>query len=117
LSTCKDGAKKFAPGTARVNSISLSCNPSPTLGHRERFDAVPFSWTSQFDFSLCYAGHAEKWDKLDLDGSIEDGDCRLSFQRGGKTLAVATIGRDHESPESELAMEQSNGQQSPTHAP
>jgi len=39
------------------------------------------------------------------DGSIEEHDCKLSFRRGGKTLAVATIGRDRESLESELAME------------
>jgi NADPH-dependent 2,4-dienoyl-CoA reductase/sulfur reductase-like enzyme/nitrite reductase/ring-hydroxylating ferredoxin subunit len=78
------------------------------LGRRERFDAVPFFWTSQFDFTLNYVGHAEKWDKLDLEGSIEDHDCKLSFQRGGKTLAVATVGRDRESLENEVSMERSS---------
>ena len=77
------------------------------LGRRERFEAVPFFWTSQFDFTLNYIGHAEKWDKLDLEGSIEDQNCKLSFQRGGKTLAVATVGRDRESLENEVAMERS----------
>jgi NADPH-dependent 2,4-dienoyl-CoA reductase/sulfur reductase-like enzyme len=75
------------------------------LGRRERFDRVPFFWTTQYDFTLNYVGHAETWDRLDLDGSIEEHDCKLSFRRGGKTLAVATIGRDRESLESELAME------------
>ena len=75
------------------------------LGRRERFDTTPFFWTTQYDFTLNYVGHAETWDKLDLDGSIEEHDCKLSFRRGGKTLAVATIGRDRESLESELAME------------
>ena len=75
------------------------------LGRRERFDAVPFFWTSQYDFTLNYVGHAEKWDKLNLDGSIEEHNCKLSFRRGGATLAVATIGRDRESLENELAME------------
>jgi NADPH-dependent 2,4-dienoyl-CoA reductase/sulfur reductase-like enzyme/nitrite reductase/ring-hydroxylating ferredoxin subunit len=74
------------------------------LGSRERFDAVPFFWTTQYDFTLNYVGHAETWDELDLDGSVEEHDCKLSFRRGGKTLAVATIGRDRESLESELAM-------------
>jgi len=77
------------------------------LSRRECFDAVPFFWTSQFDFTLNYVGHAEKWDRLDLDGSIEDHDCKLSFQKAGKTLAVATIGRDRESLENEVAMERS----------
>ena len=75
------------------------------LGRRERFDAVPFFWTSQYDFTLNYVGHAETWDNLDLDGSIEEHNCKLSFRRGGATLAVATIGRDRESLESELTME------------
>jgi len=75
------------------------------LGHRERFDAVPFFWTSQYDFTLNYIGHAGKWDKLVLDGSIEEHNCKLSFKRGRKTLAVATVGRDRESLEQELAME------------
>jgi NADPH-dependent 2,4-dienoyl-CoA reductase/sulfur reductase-like enzyme len=78
------------------------------LGRGERFDAVPFFWTSQFDFTLNYIGHAEKWDKLDLEGSIEDHDCKLTFQRAGKTLAVATIGRDRENLENEVAMERSS---------
>ena len=75
------------------------------LGQRERFDAVPFFWTTQFDFTVNYIGHAEKWDKLDLEGSIEDHDCKLSFQRSGKTLAVATVGRERESLANEVAME------------
>ena len=75
------------------------------LGRRERFETAPFFWTTQYDFTLNYVGHAETWDKLDLDGSIEEHNCKLSFRRGGKTLAVATIGRDRESLESELAME------------
>ncbi len=75
------------------------------LGRRERFDSAPFFWTTQYDFTLNYVGHAETWDKLDLDGSIEDHDCKLSFRRGGKTLAVATVGRDRENLECELAME------------
>jgi NADPH-dependent 2,4-dienoyl-CoA reductase/sulfur reductase-like enzyme len=75
------------------------------LGRRERFDAVPFFWTRQFDFTLHYIGHAEKWDQVDLEGSLEDYDCKLAFRRAGKTLAIATVGRDVAGLESELAME------------
>jgi apoptosis-inducing factor 3 len=75
------------------------------LGHRQRFDMAPFFWTSQYDFTLNYVGHAEKWNQLDLEGSLEEHNCKLSFRRGGKTIAVATVGRDRESLEQELAME------------
>jgi len=77
------------------------------LGQRQRFDTPPFFWTSQYDFTLNYVGHAEKWDQLDLQGSIEEHNCKLSFRHGGKTIAVATVGRDRESLEHELAMERS----------
>jgi len=76
------------------------------LGQRERFEQVPFFWTTQFDFTLNYIGHAEKWDTIDMDGSLEDQNCKLAYKREGKTLAIATVGRDRECLEEELAMEQ-----------
>jgi apoptosis-inducing factor 3 len=64
------------------------------LGARERFDAVPFFWTEQYDVAIAYVGHAAQWDEAKIDGSFEARDCTISYRRGGKTLAVATLGRD-----------------------
>jgi NADPH-dependent 2,4-dienoyl-CoA reductase/sulfur reductase-like enzyme/nitrite reductase/ring-hydroxylating ferredoxin subunit len=75
------------------------------LGHREKFDAVPFFWSRHYDLRINYVGHAEKWDELAVKGDIAGRDCLLRFQRGGRTLAVATIRRDNESLEAEVAME------------
>jgi NADPH-dependent 2,4-dienoyl-CoA reductase/sulfur reductase-like enzyme len=71
------------------------------LGRRERFDAIPFFWSQHYDVTINYVGHAEKWDAIEQDGRFEDQDCALRFVKGGKTLAVATIGRDRESLEAE----------------
>lgn len=64
------------------------------LGRRERFDAVPFFWTEQYDFALAYVGHAEGWDKAEIDGDLEAKDCTITYRRAGKKLAVAVIHRD-----------------------
>ena len=77
------------------------------LGRRERFDAIPFFWTRQFDLTIHYQGHVEKWDQIEVEGSLEDYDCKLFYRRAGKVSAIATIGRDNQSLESEVAMERS----------
>lgn len=64
------------------------------LGRQQPFDAVPFFWSVHYDMSISYVGHAEQWDSLAVDGSIEKHDCRLAFLRDGRTVAVVTIGRD-----------------------
>jgi apoptosis-inducing factor 3 len=75
------------------------------LGYREPFDSVPFFWTQQFGVALKYIGHAEKWDALEIDGSLDGKNCAVSYKRGGKTVAVATIGRDVQSLECEAGIE------------
>jgi NADPH-dependent 2,4-dienoyl-CoA reductase/sulfur reductase-like enzyme/nitrite reductase/ring-hydroxylating ferredoxin subunit len=75
------------------------------LGRRERFDAVPFFWSQHYDVAINYVGHAERWDAVHIDGTLESHDCSVSYTRGGRKLAVATIFRDRESLEAEVAME------------
>jgi 3-phenylpropionate/trans-cinnamate dioxygenase ferredoxin reductase subunit len=76
------------------------------LGLRERYAAVPFFWSRQFDTSIDYVGHAERWDRIDQDGELSARDVALKFRKGSRTAAVVTIGRDRESLEAEHAMEQ-----------
>jgi NADPH-dependent 2,4-dienoyl-CoA reductase/sulfur reductase-like enzyme/nitrite reductase/ring-hydroxylating ferredoxin subunit len=77
------------------------------LGRRERFDAVPFFWTEQYDFNLAYVGHAERWDRAEIDGQLDADtrDCTITYSRSGKMLAVATISRDVESLRAEVGFE------------
>jgi NADPH-dependent 2,4-dienoyl-CoA reductase/sulfur reductase-like enzyme/nitrite reductase/ring-hydroxylating ferredoxin subunit len=75
------------------------------LGQREKFAAVPFFWTAQYDVGINYAGHAEKWDRIEIDGSFDERNAAVRFIGGGKTLALATIYRDRESLEFERDVE------------
>jgi NADPH-dependent 2,4-dienoyl-CoA reductase/sulfur reductase-like enzyme len=75
------------------------------LGQGVAFDAVPFFWSQHYDVPINYVGHAERWDRLDISGSIEGRDCLVAFREGGRTMAVASIYRDADSLQAELAME------------
>jgi apoptosis-inducing factor 3 len=77
------------------------------LGRRERFDAVPFFWTEQYDFGLAYVGHAEGWDRADIDGQLDakTRDCTITYRRAGKKLAVAVVHRDLEGLRAEVEFE------------
>jgi NADPH-dependent 2,4-dienoyl-CoA reductase/sulfur reductase-like enzyme/nitrite reductase/ring-hydroxylating ferredoxin subunit len=75
------------------------------LGYGETFADVPFFWSQHYDVPINYTGHAEKWDKLDIDGNIAGKDCLLRFMREGRVLAVASIFRDGENLRAEVAME------------
>ena len=78
------------------------------LGRRERFDAVPFFWSQHYDVTIRYIGHAEQWDTVTVDGAFETG-CTVTYVRAGRNAAVATIGRDKENLEAEVAMERTHG--------
>jgi NADPH-dependent 2,4-dienoyl-CoA reductase/sulfur reductase-like enzyme len=75
------------------------------LGHREKFTAVPYFWSQHYELPINYVGHAEAWDELTIDGDIAAKDCLLRYKRNGRVLAVASIYRDVQSLEAELAME------------
>jgi NADPH-dependent 2,4-dienoyl-CoA reductase/sulfur reductase-like enzyme len=75
------------------------------LGARERFDQVPFFWSAHYDVSINYVGHAERWDRTDVAGAAKDRDVAVRFLEGNRTRAVATIFRDKESLDAEIAME------------
>jgi NADPH-dependent 2,4-dienoyl-CoA reductase/sulfur reductase-like enzyme len=76
------------------------------LGLREKFDAVPFFWTEQYDLAIAYVGHAERWDNCLVQGSIDGRDCAITYRRAGRDLAVATVFRDLESLRAEVKFEE-----------
>jgi NADPH-dependent 2,4-dienoyl-CoA reductase/sulfur reductase-like enzyme len=75
------------------------------LGQRVPCKFVPFFWSQHYDVSISYVGHAKRWDRTDVSGSVSGRDCTVALRAGNKTLAVITIGRDAESLRAEVAFE------------
>ena len=76
------------------------------LGHRDRFDDIPFFWSAHYDkLSIHYTGHAEQWDETRIDGDVRNQDCAVSYMVNGKRRAMATINRDRQSLQTEVEME------------
>ena len=75
---------------------------------RQRFDTVPFFWSQHYDVSIRYVGHAARWDRIDISGSLAARDCEIRYLDGARTAAVATIGRDRASLEAEVRLETAN---------
>lgn len=75
------------------------------LGARQPFASVPFFWSKHYDTSIRYSGHAEKWDQIVIDGSLDERDLSAAFRLAGRTLAVASVKRDHQNLQAALALE------------
>jgi apoptosis-inducing factor 3 len=76
------------------------------LGFSDRFDDIPFFWSAHYDkVSIQYTGHVEKWDATRIDGDVMKMNCAVSYMVDGRRRAMATINRDHQNLEAEIAME------------
>jgi NADPH-dependent 2,4-dienoyl-CoA reductase/sulfur reductase-like enzyme len=81
------------------------CAALNMLGAHRPFDTVPFFWSQHYETTLSMVGHASRWDRVEIDGSLETLDAAVRYFSGDKLLAVATLGRDLESLRCEAAME------------
>jgi len=63
-------------------------------GKRTRYNAVPFFWTTQFDITLNYVGHAAGWDEIVIDGDISRHDFIAYYVKDEKVMAAAGMNRD-----------------------
>jgi NADPH-dependent 2,4-dienoyl-CoA reductase/sulfur reductase-like enzyme len=75
------------------------------LGDDRPYRDTPFFWSAHYETTIRYVGHARDFDPPTIEGSLENKDAAIRYRRGGRTLAVATIGRDIEALKAELDLE------------
>ena len=75
------------------------------LGAREPFTIPPFFWSNHFDLHIHYVGHGSAGDDASVSGDLKAKDASVIFRSDGKLSAVASVGRDRENLEAEVALE------------
>ena len=75
------------------------------LGAKKPFDSVPFFWSEQFGTAIRYVGNAPRWDQVIVDGDIDSGSFTIRYFDEGVHRASASVGRDRDNLEDELALE------------
>jgi NADPH-dependent 2,4-dienoyl-CoA reductase/sulfur reductase-like enzyme/nitrite reductase/ring-hydroxylating ferredoxin subunit len=75
------------------------------LGAREPFVVPAFFWSNHFDLHIHYVGHGSGDDRPHVYGDLEAKNASVIFKSGDKLTAVASVGRDHENLEAEVALE------------
>ena len=75
------------------------------LGAREPFVVPPFFWSNHFDLHIHYVGHGSGDDRSNVSGDLEAKSASVIFKSGDKLIAVASVGRDLENLQAEVALE------------
>jgi apoptosis-inducing factor 3 len=78
---------------------------SNMLGAGVPFVEQPFFWSEHYDLRINCTGNTEKWDRIEVLPGLPSDQWEQRFWRDGVLVGVATINRDHESLEAELALE------------
>ena len=104
---------------ARTSASSIGSSPnvrakprrSTCLG-QQRDDLTPChsSGASTTTYRSTMSATPSRWDEIAIDGDISAKDCLLRYKRNGRVLAVASIFRDVENLQAELAMERAVAQ-------
>ena len=63
-------------------------------GKATTYDMVPYFWTAQQGTNLRYAGHAEDFDSVEIDGSLSDKNFIAYYLKNGKVYAALGVGND-----------------------
>jgi NADPH-dependent 2,4-dienoyl-CoA reductase/sulfur reductase-like enzyme len=86
--TSRAGRTRTAVTSMRVEHWVVAQRQGQTaalnmLGGQVKFDAVPFFWSQHYDVAINYAGHAQAWDELTIEGDIASRDCAVRYKSKG----------------------------------
>ena len=100
--------ERIATGLDRLNELLQRQGQTAArniLGAREPFESSPFFWSNHFDLHIHYVGHDSGGDDASVAGDLKAKQASVIFRSNSKLNAVASVGRDRENLEAEVALE------------
>jgi NADPH-dependent 2,4-dienoyl-CoA reductase/sulfur reductase-like enzyme len=93
---CGDAAATFRPSLGRRIRVEHWTSASAQgaavaaaiLGREEPHDEPPYFWSDQLGLRLQYVGHAEGWDRVEIDGGSDSFRARYLDEDGGLVAAL-----------------------------
>jgi 3-phenylpropionate/trans-cinnamate dioxygenase ferredoxin reductase component len=102
IGDCADHPNPFAGGRVRIESVQnavdqAKCVAAGLMGSSEKYRAVPWFWTDQFDIKLQMAGLSTRCDQVVIRGEPESRKFSVFYFRDGRLAAVDSVNRpgDH----------------------
>jgi 3-phenylpropionate/trans-cinnamate dioxygenase ferredoxin reductase component len=102
IGDCAHYFNDFAGRAMRVEAVQnavdqAKCVANTIMGKREKYHAVPWFWTNQYDLKLQMAGIALDYDTQILRGSVETHKFSVFYYKKEKLIAVDSLNRpaDH----------------------
>jgi NADPH-dependent 2,4-dienoyl-CoA reductase/sulfur reductase-like enzyme/nitrite reductase/ring-hydroxylating ferredoxin subunit len=80
---------RVAEQHGRIAALNMAGRPTP-------YQAPPYFWTNEFGTRLDYAGHAEGWDELIVDGDLDAPSFVAYYVQGGRIVAASGVKRDRD---------------------
>ncbi len=81
------------------------------LGRLDAYRKPPFFWSAHYDLVINYIGSGAGWDHHEIHGDLAARDALVAYYKGGRVVAVATLGRDRQRLEIEAALEAGDHEQ------
>jgi 3-phenylpropionate/trans-cinnamate dioxygenase ferredoxin reductase component len=102
IGDCAEHPCAFADARIRLESVQnaadqAQCVAATIAGRRERYRAVPWFWTDQFDIKLQMAGISHGHDRIATRGNPESRKLSVFYFKGNRLAAIDSINRplDH----------------------
>jgi 3-phenylpropionate/trans-cinnamate dioxygenase ferredoxin reductase component len=102
IGDCVEFPCVFAGARIRLESVQnaadqAQCAASTIVGRRNRYTALPWFWSDQYDLKLQMAGISHGHDRIVTRGSAETQKLSVFYFQGGRLMAIDSINRpmDH----------------------